>query len=255
MIHMSPEIFPPDSQLATRVALLDAAERLFSQNGVEGTSVREIIKAAETNLGAINYHFGSKDRLALEVFARRIQPVNRERIARLDVLEAGNEPGKLIARTNPRGAGPYRPWKARGNSGAKNCDDFFMRLISRSFQEPNPEVKKFVEEQFAEVVSRFDFRDRAGLAGVCSPRGVLFWRMTFVHGALHHGLQTWLRFDQVPYAMLNPAAEKPDREGLIRRMISFMAAGLSAGWAGTPTSNNPQAEPEAAWETDHHPLP
>ena len=52
----------PASQLATRVALLDAAERLFSQNGIEGTSVREIIKAAGANLGAINYHFGTKDR-------------------------------------------------------------------------------------------------------------------------------------------------------------------------------------------------
>src|SRR6266850_5880701 len=37
----------PVSQLATRVALLHAAERLFSQNGIEGTSVREIIKRAE----------------------------------------------------------------------------------------------------------------------------------------------------------------------------------------------------------------
>jgi len=60
------------------------------------------------------------------------------------------------------------------------------------------------------------------------PPGDLFWRMCFLHGALHHGLQTWLRFDQMPYAMLNPAAMKPDREGLIQRLISFMAAGMSA---------------------------
>ena len=77
-----------ESQFATRAALLDAAERLFSQNGIEGTSVRDITKEAGANLGAINYHFGTKDRLALEVFARRIEPVNRERIARLDALEA-----------------------------------------------------------------------------------------------------------------------------------------------------------------------
>src|SRR3954468_8381736 len=85
---------PTDSHVATRVALLDTAERLFSQNGIEGTSVREIIKAAGANLGAINYHFGTKDRLALEVFARRLEPVNRERVARLDALEAAGQ-GKL----------------------------------------------------------------------------------------------------------------------------------------------------------------
>src|ERR1700760_1995777 len=85
---------PTESHAATRVALLDAAERLFSQNGIEGTSVRDIVKEAGTNLGAINYHFGTKDRLALEVFARRIEPVNRERIARLDALEAAVHPEK-----------------------------------------------------------------------------------------------------------------------------------------------------------------
>ena len=85
----------PESHLATRVALLDAAERLFSQNGIEGTSIRDIVKEAGTNVGAINYHFGTKDRLALEVFARRLQPVNRERIARLNALEASTKPGEL----------------------------------------------------------------------------------------------------------------------------------------------------------------
>ena len=74
-----PSAISQASQLATRVALLDAAERLFSQNGIEGTSVREIIKAAGANLGAINYHFGTKDRLALEVFARRLEPVKPDR--------------------------------------------------------------------------------------------------------------------------------------------------------------------------------
>jgi hypothetical protein len=104
-----------------------------------------------------------------------------------------------------------------------------MRLISRCFHEPNPEVKKFVEQQFAEVVHRFD---SAILRVMPDLRpGDLFWRMTFLHGALHHGLQTWLRFDQVPYAILNPAAEKPDRESLIRHLIAFTAAGMSAGKA------------------------
>src|SRR5882757_11341615 len=84
-----------NSQLATRVALLDAAESLFSQRGIEGTSVRDIVTAAGTNLAAINYHFGSKDRLALEVFARRIEPVNRRRLARLDALEKAAGPQEL----------------------------------------------------------------------------------------------------------------------------------------------------------------
>src|SRR5262249_48968052 len=100
-MHTSESLLPiaraHESQLSTRVALLDAAERLFSEYGIEGTSVRDIIKAAGANLGAINYHFGTKDRLALEVFARRLGPLNRKRVALLDALEAaaGTRPLKL----------------------------------------------------------------------------------------------------------------------------------------------------------------
>jgi AcrR family transcriptional regulator len=212
-----------DSQLSTRVALLDAAERLFSQDGIEGTSVREIIKAAGANLGAINYHFGTKDRLALEVFARRIEPVNRARVARLDALEAAA--GKRALKLNEILDALIRPLLESEGHDLKSCEDL-MRLISRSFQEPNLEVKKFVEEQFAEVVRRFDSAILRAVPGL--PPGDLFWRMSFLHGALHHGLQTWLRFDQMPYAMLNPSAMKPDREGLIQHLIVVEAAGMSA---------------------------
>ncbi|HSI15253.1 MAG TPA: TetR/AcrR family transcriptional regulator [Chthoniobacter sp.] len=212
-----------ESQFATRVALLEAAERLFSENGVEGTSVRDIIKAAGVNLGAINYHFGTKDRLALEVFARRIQPVNRDRIARLDALEkaVGPENVKLEQILDAL----IRPVMEGDGHDVKSCENL-MRLISRSFQEPNPEVKKFVEEQFAEVVRRFDSAILRVIPGL--PQGELFWRMCFLHGALHQGLAKWLLFDQLPNVVLNPAATKPSREGLIQSLIAFMAAGISA---------------------------
>jgi hypothetical protein len=100
-----------------------------------------------------------------------------------------------------------------------------MRLISRCFQEPNPELKKFVEEQFAEVARRFDSAILRAVPGL--PPGELFWRMSFMFGALHHGQERWLRFDQMPC----PAGRdtvKPDREGFIQRVITFVAAGLSA---------------------------
>ncbi|MCU0240948.1 MAG: TetR/AcrR family transcriptional regulator [Vicinamibacteria bacterium] len=56
----------------TRERLLDTAERLFAERGFTGTSVRRIADAAGANLGAINYHFRSKEKLYAEVFTRRI---------------------------------------------------------------------------------------------------------------------------------------------------------------------------------------
>lgn len=211
-----------DAHIATRTSLLNAAERLFSQNGVEGTSVRQIIAAAGVNLGAINYHFGTKERLALEVFARRLEPVNKERIARLNALEEASQgkPLQLEAVIDAM----VRPAVEAKEDGAPGCDDF-MRLISRSFQEPNPELKKFVERQFAEVAQRFDEAVLRAVPGL--PPGELFWKLSFVFGALHHGQEMWLRFDTMPH----PSEHQPvrlDREGFIQRAIAFMAAGLSA---------------------------
>ncbi|MBW2101673.1 MAG: CerR family C-terminal domain-containing protein [Deltaproteobacteria bacterium] len=51
--------------------LLDEAEALFAENGYHAVSVREITAAAGCNLAAINYHFGNKRNLYLEVFRTR----------------------------------------------------------------------------------------------------------------------------------------------------------------------------------------
>lgn len=58
----------------TRDRLLDEAEDLFAQRGFHAVSVREITKAAQSNLAAVNYHFGNKQNLYLEVFRSRWLP-------------------------------------------------------------------------------------------------------------------------------------------------------------------------------------
>jgi len=50
----------------TRDRLLNAAREVFSQQGFQGATVREICRRAETNVAAVNYHFGSKDGLLAE---------------------------------------------------------------------------------------------------------------------------------------------------------------------------------------------
>ncbi len=58
----------------TRDRLLVQAEHLFSQKGYAAVSVREITAAADSNLSAINYHFGNKLNLYLSVFKERWVP-------------------------------------------------------------------------------------------------------------------------------------------------------------------------------------
>ena len=71
----------------TKTAILDAAERLFARRGFEATSLRTITAEAGANLGAVNYHFTSKDGLILAVVKRMFQPVNEHRLRLLDELE------------------------------------------------------------------------------------------------------------------------------------------------------------------------
>jgi TetR/AcrR family transcriptional regulator, regulator of cefoperazone and chloramphenicol sensitivity len=50
----------------TKLSLIQAAGKLFAENGFDGTSVRSIADTAGANIAAINYHFGSKDNLYTE---------------------------------------------------------------------------------------------------------------------------------------------------------------------------------------------
>lgn len=71
----------------TRERLLDEAERLFADLGFAAVTVRQITTAAQTNVAAVNYHFGGKENLYLEVFRQRWLPRARRIRARLEPLE------------------------------------------------------------------------------------------------------------------------------------------------------------------------
>ena len=56
-----------------RSNILEAAEKLFSELGYEGASTRQIAKEAGANMAMINYYFGSKEGVFMELMTLRIQ--------------------------------------------------------------------------------------------------------------------------------------------------------------------------------------
>ncbi len=54
---------PAFEDLTGRARIRDAALRLFAERGVEGTTVRDIARAAGVSTGLIRHHFGSKQDL------------------------------------------------------------------------------------------------------------------------------------------------------------------------------------------------
>jgi AcrR family transcriptional regulator len=72
--------------------ILNEAEILFAQKGYHAVSVREITNAAHCNLAAVNYHFGNKENLYLEVFRVRWVPRARRVIDCFDRTLASHGP-------------------------------------------------------------------------------------------------------------------------------------------------------------------
>jgi AcrR family transcriptional regulator len=82
---------------ATRTALIEAAESLFAEAGVEAVSTRQIGAAiGSSNTNVVAYHFGGKDALILEVYRHRLPEIDRRRRELLDRVEAQGRGAELI---------------------------------------------------------------------------------------------------------------------------------------------------------------
>ncbi len=72
------------TDLETKEKIMEAARILFAEQGYEGTSVREIAKAAEVNVASVNYYFSSKENLFQEILKGGYLECAQEMKARLD---------------------------------------------------------------------------------------------------------------------------------------------------------------------------
>jgi AcrR family transcriptional regulator len=80
----------PRSDINSREVLLEVAEEMFSIHGIGGSSVRSIAQTAGLGVGAVHYHFGSKDGLVKAVLAGRgMQIVERSRELALQLERRG----------------------------------------------------------------------------------------------------------------------------------------------------------------------
>lgn len=84
----------------TRQLILNAAKELVARKGPKSTTVRDILAASGATGAAVNYYFQSKDNLVDLATQEITGDVNRERLRRLDALEAAggaSAPEALLA--------------------------------------------------------------------------------------------------------------------------------------------------------------
>ena len=206
--------------LGTRSRILNAAEGLFADRGFSGTSVRMITSRAKVNLAAMHYHFGSKDQLIQELFALRLSPLNRQRLALLDRCQTGAGAGEpsleqiLEAFIRP----PVQLIRDPERGGMR-----FMRLLSRAFNSPDGAIREMIYGQFAEVIERF-----SGALGPRLPhlsREEAFWRFHFMVGAMSHTLHVIADWKNLENLFLD-VPEPSQVDEVVDRLVSFLAAGF-----------------------------
>jgi AcrR family transcriptional regulator len=112
----------------TRMRIIKAAARIFAEHGYEGASIRSIVANADVNQAAINYHFGSKERLYRAVLSGALQALPREAALRAFIRRQ------------------LRPMLARDERSQS------LRIFNWETVRPSPVFRKFMAEEAAPYI-------------------------------------------------------------------------------------------------------
>ncbi|HEX6139955.1 MAG TPA: TetR/AcrR family transcriptional regulator [Candidatus Limnocylindria bacterium] len=88
---------------STREALIDAAERLFSRHGIDGTTMDQIAREAGTSRTSVFNYFGYKEMILCEIGARHVATIeasidrSRRRSARRTLEDMADVIARLVA--------------------------------------------------------------------------------------------------------------------------------------------------------------
>jgi AcrR family transcriptional regulator len=194
-----------------RNRLFLAAESLVAEHGFEMVSSRDITARAGVNLAAINYHYGSKDALLLDIFKVRAGELNRERVAML----------RQVLRDDPMNArGILRALVEPTTLWISDERRTALQYLNRSRNDGPSEIRKIIRTDVSHL-RRFADALEAALPRL--PRVEVLWRLHFVQGVLHHN--SAVDYDRL--ATLSGGLCTPDdREALLQRLLDFVIAGF-----------------------------
>lgn len=206
-----------DSDKPVHDRLLDAAEKLFSEHGFEGASVRDIAADAGCNIAAVNYYFGGKDKLYTEVWRRQLLQMRDARLQAIEQVMSGSG-GKPVLEDLLRSfanavVGPFRD---------ENRSRRFMNLMAREMIDQHVPVNLLIDELIKPTMGAI----RGALLKVCPDleESRIPLLIVFLAGLLMHIVHIKAMFEQteteeIPAFDLNEAVE---------HIVKFSAAGIRA---------------------------
>lgn len=226
---------PKNKRTDAKQRVLEAAEELFAKHGFEAVSIRDITNHCGANVAAINYHFGGRDKLVAEVMLRYIEPINEERLARLDSARQ-KWSGKAVPIEELIDAF-VRPLVTRVKK-SELSERLFYKLCGRVFSEHIDSLPREVEAQFAPVLNRFYKAFATSLPEL--EKEELVWRFHFMVG----GMIYLMSHQDMLQRMTQGDSGSPSMEASLGRFIRFAAAGFREGVshdADAKKTSTPQA--------------
>lgn len=201
-----------------REAILCAAEQLFSTNGFNAVSVRDIAQAAGANPGSVTYHFRTKDGLLLEIYRRHCGPMNRRRAELLAAARRVRDLGdRLEAIVRAYVLPAFSSGSDLAGGGAR-----FTRLRAVMSAEGNEVAGRIIAQTF-------DDTSHAFIDAICEslphlPRTEIVWRSHFLLGALYYTLVTPERVSRLSRGESNGADPAEAIEQLVQATVAAFQA-------------------------------
>jgi AcrR family transcriptional regulator len=205
-----------EQRAETLEQILDAAEFLFSKNGLHGVTLRDVAHRVGVHTTLLHYYFDDKRSLFEAVFARRAGVTSGRRIEALEryEAEAGEHPtveGALHAFLDT----DLDLYIAGGESWM-NYAAFCARVSN------TPEGAALMDVHFDPVVLKLVSILKRALPD--TPEADIFWGYHFVTGSLMNTLARTGRIDRLSGGL----CKSDDFESVKQRMARFMAAGFLA---------------------------
>ncbi|MBK1897426.1 TetR/AcrR family transcriptional regulator [Chryseobacterium paridis] len=154
--------------------ILFAAEKLFAEKGFDGTSTREISKAANVNISMISYYFGSKEKLYEKLVEYRM---NEGQFFSKDILE----------RTDINEWEKIEKIVDEFSAKVKNNKCFYRIMQREQLHAENPQIVEFLKQTKMGFLSMYSQILKSGLEkGVFTKNPLIYLLHTTVSGTLFY---------------------------------------------------------------------
>src|SRR5947207_15682275 len=209
-----------------RGASRGAAEELFSTNGFNAVSVRDIAQAAGANPGSVTYHFKTKDGLLLEIYQRHCVPMNHRRSELLaEARRVRHLQDRLEAIVRAYVLPAFSSGSDLAGGGVR-----FTRLRAIMSAEGNEVARRIIAQTFDDTSHAFIDAIHESLPHI--PRNEIVWRSHFLLGALYYTLVTPERVSRLSRG----EADGADAGDAIEQLVQSTVASLQAPALDRPAS-------------------